>query len=112
MIPLQTSVILNQQRLLLTVDFETNKCRWLKLTVNQVSVAQTCRCLQARCQGSNPADDQQDIRRPTACFAVEFNLTPKSTREDAHTLFAKVFIVNNLDSKHNSINTINAASTY
>ena len=40
-------------------DFAINKCRWLSLTVNQVSVAlivSAYACMQS-VQGSNPTDD-------------------------------------------------------
>ena len=70
-------------------DFVINKGCWLRLIVNQVSVALivSAYAFMQGVKGSNPADDKKVVRRSTAFFAVEFNLTSKGAREGAHTLF-------------------------
>ena len=62
-------------------DLVINKYRRLRLLVNQVSVVLIVRadaCMQG-VQSSNPTDDLKVVRRSTAFFAVEFNLTLEGT---------------------------------
>ena len=103
--------------------FGINKHRWLRLTINQVSVAlivSADACMQG-VQGSNPTD--MTIRRSTA-FSL-WNLTwPWRAPESVLAQLFRLYIVNNLNSiqklfnlasfafNGTPVNTNNVASTY
>ena len=76
-------------------DLVINKYRRLRLIVNQVSVALivSAYAFMQGVKGSNPADDKKVVRRSTAFFAVEFNMTSKGTERGCpYTFFSKFLL--------------------